>query len=179
MLSKLPLAELDASLEHQWANVTFKQQPRIGPHPLRLVKQIVTMLLATSPLSFSQANPELGDFVLDREKTGLDRRYQFYLALYVGPNARSSGVASRVNVATGRADLLVEVAYPPYAYVMTIDSETEAFETANITQFVDIGYNQMADLELGMLIGFGHTPLPTDYRTQAMINAGREHAQRV
>lgn len=143
------------------------------PHPLRLVKQIIAMLLATSPHDFSAKNPELGDFVLDKERTGLDPRYQLYLALHAGPNARSTGVAGRINTDTGRTDMLIEVAFPPFAYVMTIDSEPEAIPTANITSFVDIGYKQMADLDLGMLIGFGHTPLPAD-RTKAMIGRDRE-----
>ena len=132
------------------------------------------MLLATSPYDFSMKNPELGDFVLDRDRSGLDPRYQMYLTLFAGPNARSTGVASRIDFETGRTDIMVEVAFPPFAYVMTIDSEPEAIPTANITPFVDVGYNQMADVDLGMLIGFGHTPLPADYRTNAMIERDRE-----
>jgi hypothetical protein len=27
----------------------------------------------------------------------------------------------------------------------------------------------MADLDLGMLVGFGHTPYPIDHRTKAMV----------
>ena len=173
MLGQLPLDELDARLQHEWVQVIFKKQAKIGPHPLRFIKQIVAMLLATSPYDFSVNNPELGDFVLERERTGLDSKYQIYLALFAGPNARTTGVASRMNFDTGRTDILVEVAYPPFAHVMAIDSEPETIETANITPFVDVGYNQMADLELGMLVGFGHTPLPADYRTKAMVERER------
>lgn len=174
ILGQLPLDEFDAKLDPAWTTVVFKQQPKIGPHPLRLVKQIIAMLLATSPYDFSFKNPELGDFVLDRERTGLDERYQLYLALFAGSNARSTGVASRIDVETGRTDILVEVAYPPYAYVMTIDSAPEAIDTANITSFAEVGYSQMADLDMGMLVGFGHTPLPVDYRSTAMIERDRE-----
>jgi len=38
-----------------------------------------------------------------------------------------------------------------------------------LTPFVDVRYDQMADLEMGMFVGFGHTPLPVGYRTQVMI----------
>lgn len=169
ILRETPLNELDQRLEPTFGEVHFRQQPGIGPHPLRLIKQIVTMLLATSPLSFSQANPALGDFVLDRERIGLPDRYQFYLALFAGPGARTTGVSSRLDLHTQRIDVLVEVAYPPFAYVMTVDSAEGAVETSNITRFVDVGYNQMADLEMDMLIGFGHTAFPADYRTAAMI----------
>jgi hypothetical protein len=175
ILRQLPLDELDAKLEPTWASVAFRQGAT-RPHPLRLIKQIAAMLLATSPPDLSAAHPELAEFVLTREATGLPERFQFYLALYAGPLARSTGIAQRVEIATGRTDTLVEVAFPPYAYVMTIDSpDHEALETSNITSAVDVGYNQTADLEMDLLVGFGHTPYPADYRTRAMV----EHERRL
>ena len=173
ILRDADLDALDRKLEPTFASVIFRQQPRIGPHPLRLIKQIVTMLLATSQIEFSIANPDLGDFVLDREARGLDDRYQFYLALFAGPTARTTGAAGRIEIATGQIVTLAEVAYPPFAYVLTVDSAADAIETSNITGMVDVGYNQMADLELDLLIGFGHTPYPADYRTSAMIERDR------
>jgi hypothetical protein len=111
-----------------------------------------------------------GAFVLDRDAVGLAHRFQLYLALYAGPLARSTGVVQRIDVATGRGNTLVEVAFPPYAYVMAIDSaDREVINTSNITGFVDVGYSQTADLEMDLLIGFGHTPYPADYRTRAMV----------
>lgn len=173
ILRQMPLDELDAKLEPTWASVAFRQGAT-RPHPLRLIKQILAMLLVTSPPELSTTHPELAAFVLDREATGLPGRFQFYLALYAGPLARSTGVAHRLDIANGRTDTLVEVAFPPYAYVMTIDSvDQEAIETANITSAVDVGYHQTADLEMDMLVGFGHTPYPADYRTKAMVDRDR------
>jgi hypothetical protein len=60
---------------------------------------------------------------------------------------------------------------------MTIDSEPNAIDTTDITQCVDVGYNTRADMELSLLVGFGHTPFPGDYRTSAMIARDREHNQ--
>jgi hypothetical protein len=132
------------------------------------------MLLATSPPHLTLDHPDLGDFVLERTRTGLPDRYRFYLSLFAGPNARSTGVAVRFSESRSRIDTLVEVAFPPYAYVMTIDSEPEAIETCDITEMANVGYNQRADLELDLLIGFGHTPYPADYRTKAMVERDRE-----
>jgi hypothetical protein len=173
ILQKASLEELDERLDPTYAYARFRQQPRVGPHPLRFIKQVVSMLLAVSPLEFSIANQALGDFVLEREQTGLPDKYQFYLALFAGPNARTVGGAVRFDLGRSRTDFIVEVAYPPFAYALTIDAEPEAIDTANITPFVDVGYRQMADIELDMLVGFGHTPLPVDYRTKAMIERDR------
>jgi hypothetical protein len=174
LLRELPLDKLDAKLEPTYVKVDFKQS-QTGPHPLRFIKQVVTMLLAVSPVSFSEANPDLGDFVLDRRRTGLDPTYQFYLSLFAGPNARTVGGAVALDVYTGQSIFMVEVAYPPYAYLMTVGADTnEAIPTVNITEFVTIGYNQRADVSLEMLVGFGHqTAMPADYRTTAMIERDR------
>jgi hypothetical protein len=168
LLRKTPLDEFDGLLEHRWAQVTLKQS-EMGPHPLRFIKQIVTMLLATSPPELTVGHPELGDFVLDRTRTELSDRYRFYLALYAGPYARTTGVVSAFDGDRNRSDTFVEVAWPPYAYVMTIDSEPEAIPTADITGMVEVGYKQRADVDLDLLIAFGHTAVPLDYRTSAMI----------
>jgi hypothetical protein len=172
LLMNAPLKEFDSLLEHRWAQVRLKQSGT-GPDPLRFIKQVVTMLLATSPPELTLNHPELGDFVLDRMRTGLSDRYRFYLALYAGPYARTTGVVPALDVERNRHDTFVEVAWPPYAYVMTVDSEPDAVETVDITSMVDIGYNQRADIELDLLIGFGHTAIPVDYRTSAMIERDR------
>jgi hypothetical protein len=172
LLMEMPLKELDRLLEHRWAQVPLKQS-ETGPHPLRFIKQIVTMLLATSPPELTLNHPEIGDFVLDRTRTGLSDRYRFYLALYAGPYARTTGVVPAFDWKRDRQDTFVEVAWPPYAYVMTIDSDPDAVETVDITPMADIGYNQRADIDLELLVGFGHTAIPVDYRTSAMIERDR------
>jgi hypothetical protein len=176
LLREAPLAKFDASTEPGYAQIRIKQTPT-SPHPLRFIKQVVTMILATSPPELPLNHPELGDFVADRERTGLLDRFQFYLTLFAGPIARSTGVVTRYDGTRERFDTFVEVAFPPFAYVMAIGSEPDAIETCNITGFVDVGYNARADLELDLLIGFGHTPVPADYRTQAMLDEQRRASE--
>ena len=73
---------------------------------------------------------------------------------------------------------MVEVAHPPYAYVMTVGSELEAIPTVNITPCVDIEYRQRGDMELQLLVGFGHTAFPCDYRTKAMVERDTKENER-
>ncbi len=135
------------------------------------------MLLATSPSELALEHPDLGDFVADRTRTGLPDRYQFYLALFAGPLARSTGVVEVLDFERKRQDTLVEVAFPPFAYVMMIDSELNAIESCNITEMATVAYDQRSDLLLDLLIGFGHTTYPADYRTKAMIQRDRAAAE--
>ncbi len=53
-------------------------------------------------------------------------------------------------------------------------------ETSSITSCADVGYDQTADLEMDLLVGFSHTPYPA-YRTRAMVDrdgARKEQANR-
>lgn len=180
ILGRAPLEEFDKSLDRMAADVAFKQtpgRPDLGPHPLRIAKQFVSMMLSTSPPDLARLHPELPEFVLDRERIGLADRYQLYLALFAGPLARQTGIAHSLHIESGAMTTLVEVAFPPLAYVMTIDSKPGPIEMLNITSFVDVGYDTRADIEAHLLIGFGHTPYPADYRSRAMLDRDRDDSE--
>jgi hypothetical protein len=169
-LNGINLEDADSSLSHVWLDVKWKQSST-GPYPLRFMKQVVAMMLATSPPSLGENHPELAEFVLDRHRIGLPETFAFYLSLYAGPQARMTGVAGRLqwDPPPTRMDTLVEVAWPPFAYAMTIDSEPLAVPSSDITAFTTVPYEARADIDLQLLVGFGHTLYPADYRTRAMI----------
>lgn len=65
ILREVPLDEFDALLEPRYADLRI-MKTETSPHPLRLIKQIVTMLLATSPpdLTLSKVDLERRERVL-------------------------------------------------------------------------------------------------------------------
>ena len=69
----------------------------------------------------------------------------------------------------------MELAYPPFSYLMTVDESAPALEAGNITGFVDAGIDQVAEVTMTLKVGFGHTVLPLDLRTKA--TADRERAE--
>jgi hypothetical protein len=149
-----------------------------GVKPGRLTKQIATMLLAISPGSFAAANPELTEYAREPEKVGLSPRYQFYLVLYAGPIARYNGgsIAAHLGGDGSFSAIPVwELAYPPFAYVMTIDEDAPPLEAGNISGFVGVGIDQVAEVTMTLKVGFGHTVFPLDFRTKAV--ADRERAE--
>jgi hypothetical protein len=172
VLNQLPLDELDGNPEQEVVRVKFTGVGR-RPRPLLLVKQMITMLLAISPAELSLANPELGDFVLDRECSGLSDRYQLYLALFAGPLARTVGGSSRINVFTGQVDVFSEIAYPPFAYVLTIDSPPGALRVGNVSPFAALKPQQEADIEIDLIVGFGHTLDFLNYQSKASVERNR------
>lgn len=104
---------------------------------------------------------------------GLPDRYKFYLSLFLGPINRYVGVAWRLNVNSGQMIYLTEFSYPPFSCLLTLDTHQFIQPCGAISGFADIRYDQRADVEIDVLVGFGHTPYPGDYRSQAAIDSGQ------
>ena len=139
-----------------------------GIRPLAMAKQIITMLLVVNGVEFTALRPDLREFVLDRDRTGL-RDIQLYLALYLGPVARFVGVSGKTDSETGDQFVMTEIAYPPFSYLASLDEPPPLLRVGNVTGLADIPYATRATLDVEVLVGFGHTPLPTDFRTAAQV----------
>jgi hypothetical protein len=73
-----------------------------------------------------------------------------------------------------RLDIVSEIAYPPFAYALTIDSPLGALRVGNITPFVDVSADEETEFELDLIVGFGHFPMPLDYRSKAAVERDRK-----
>ena len=91
---------------------------------------------------------------------------------------RRNGDAARVGQGAGIENLFVlELAYPPFAYVLSIDEPSPAMDVGNITNLATLGIDQKAEVEVTMRTGFGHTMYPLDYRSRAMLERDLESAE--
>jgi hypothetical protein len=165
------LAELDAELRPAYVTTTFERV-----RPARFLKQVATMLLAIATPGFPPRHLDLCAFAQDPEWIGLPNELQFYLALYAGPLARFNGGTGRLREdgSGGWAqDYVIELAHPPFAYVLSVDETLPAAETGCISSFADLSIDEVVDVELTMQVGFGHTAFPLDYRTKAKLDADR------
>jgi hypothetical protein len=155
----------DKSANARVIRVVIKQM-----RPLPILKEIVAMLLAVNGPGFGQKNPALVEFVINKESRGLPSRYRIFLSLFRGPMARFAGLSTALRTDTCAITLLTEVAYPPFAYLLTIDS-TPDIPIEEITAWVNAESLEVRDVELDLLVAFGHTPYPGDYRSRAAIDA--------
>jgi hypothetical protein len=163
-----PLAEMDAQLDDH--GVMFHIE---GVRPLAMIKQVITMLLAVNDVEFAVRHPDLRAFVLDRDRTGL-HDVQIYLALYLGPVVRFVGISGKANLETSEAFILSEVAYPPFSYVASFEEPPPLLNAGNVTGFAEVPYTTRATAEIELIVGFGHTPLPADFRTAAQVERDRK-----
>jgi hypothetical protein len=143
--------------------------------PGRFVKQMITMLLALAPAPLAKAHPELTGFAREPDNTHLPDGMTLYLNFFAGPLARFVGTSAVLRVSDGANYFVSELAYPPYAYALVMDEPAgmPALPYCDITSFAATPIDQVARVQMFMQCGFGHTPLPLDYRSAAAIAADR------
>jgi hypothetical protein len=146
------------------ATVTF-----IGGHPLRFLKQAVTMLFSVNNTEFAERHPVLVKFVLDRWSKGLPPDYNFFLTIVGGKRARSSGLSVALQLEQGRTVAVTEVAHPPFALSMTLGQDRRD-DVGRITHFADCGYDEQRDVRVRLVAGEISTPYPEDYRTREQVD---------
>jgi hypothetical protein len=162
-LADLDAARLDSEIDPTYAHLTIEDV-----RPARFMKQMATMLLALAPGGVARNNSELRKYAEDPEAVGLPSSYQFYLALNAGPNARYNG-GSVAMMSTGLVFAL-ELSFPPFTYILSIDEQVPPIETGNITSFTEVGIDQEAKVEMQLRVGFSHTALPLDLRSRAALD---------
>jgi hypothetical protein len=164
-LTTAAIEEADRSLE--WKAIDFEIR---SMRALPVIKQIVASLLALNAPAFGQKNPDLVRFVLDHNLRGLPEKYRLYMSLFAGPIARFAGLAVELNIMTQQTVYMTELAHPPFAYLLTIDSEPSQ-PIGEITAWSTRAFNESRDERLVLTLGFGHTALPGDYRSKAKVEA--------
>jgi hypothetical protein len=156
--------ELDADPHPTWATAQLHDV-----RPARFLKQVITMLLAITPPGFLQrGHIDLGEYARDPSRVGLPPRYQLYLSLFHGPYVRFVGYSAQLNHETGRTEELIELAHPPFSFVLSLTGDAP-IETTNVTDFTQLRANDMCIVDLDLLNGFAHTPYPADLRTAAAV----------
>jgi len=144
--------------------------------PLRVLKQIVSMFLASTDIAFRDAREDLVRFVLDRERKGMDPEICIYAFLNPSPRARSTGIATIGTFGDGGASAKVvnEIALRPVGYLMTLGSASPDERLVDITFFAKYSHNDWKEFWLTLPVLPVYAPFPADYRTRdEVLEAGR------
>lgn len=141
--------------------------------PLRVMKQIVCMFMSANGSTFQSVQPELVRFVLNRETRSLPRHVRIYAFYTVSDRSRSSGVAGMIDgIFTGSArnNIFSETTFPPFGFVMTLNSPVPDVRLTDITYFADeFGYGDERTLWLRFPVLPVYTYFLGDYRNREKV----------
>jgi hypothetical protein len=143
--------------------------------PLPVIKQIISMFCSINSPSFAKANPELIPFLLNKEKKYLNPKYRIFCYYNIEGNARYVGLAAKMDIFSGLKGVLSEISFPPFGYVMTLNTEPPDDRLFEITHFSKYDYNEFAVMNLKLPVLPTHLWYPGDYRTLDEIrNSSKE-----
>ena len=138
-------------------------------YPLPIIKQVISMFCSIECDDFTDRNPELRAFVLYKNKKNLHPKYRFFSYFNTEGLCRYIGNATRIDFESGQIIKLCEMSFPPFGYVMTIDSPPPDNRLFEITHFSKYGYHELVDMKLKLPVLPTHTFLPGDYRSKKEI----------
>lgn len=151
--------------------------------PLAIIKQIVTMFFSVNVDTFCKANPELVRFVLDPERKDLSPEYRFFVYYNTTGRFRYSGIVGQMEMkdqfgSMSKPRLMSEITFPPFGYLMTINSEPPDNRLFEISHFARHDYSEMRVMTMKLPVLPTHTAYPGDYRTKEEIyeQARRSHS---
>jgi hypothetical protein len=133
-------------------------------YPLRIIKQIATMFFTACSDGFASKNEELVRFVLNKKITGLSPKYRFYTYYNIEGRLRFSNIVGLINIEEGTSSFISEITFPPFGYVMSLDSVPEDKQLVEISAFANYGYYELASISRRFSLLQTYMPSPGDYR---------------
>ena len=139
--------------------------------PLRIMKQIICMFFSVNHDQFHKVQPELQKFVLDKESRYFDSKIRIYAYYSKSQRLRTSGIVGKVAFggSGGGTELYSEISFPPWGYLMCIDSPPPDKRLIDISFFNSYRYNDWKDLSLNIPILPVETWIPGDYRSRSEV----------
>jgi hypothetical protein len=137
--------------------------------PLAILKQIVTMFFGVNETTFGKVNPELVRFILNRDERNLPPKFRFFVYCNTIGTFRFVPIVARLFSSTGTT-LMSEITYPPFGYLMTINSDPPDKRLFEITHFSTYDYNEFKVMTLKLPVLPTHLVFPGDYRTKKEIS---------
>ena len=137
--------------------------------PLSIVKQVATMFFTVNGPGFRNANPDLVQFILDRDRKYLPPNYRFFTYFMGAGRLRSTGVAGMLDTIRGEVSIMSEFSFPPLGYLLTLKGEPPDERLFEITHFARFDYGEFAVMELRLPVMETHMWIPGDYRSKADI----------
>jgi hypothetical protein len=137
--------------------------------PLPILKQIVTMFFSVNHENFHRVHEELVNFVLNRDRKYLDPKYRFFVYYNSTGRLRAAGSVGLMDINTSKICLVSEITYPPFGYVMTINSDPPDKRLVEITHFSRYGYYDVKIMSLELPVLPTYLSIPGDYREKERI----------
>jgi hypothetical protein len=168
--------QLDQLAEPLGWNLTAGSKEAGGVLPGLFARQVLSCFCSLSGTwDLAERHPEIRHIILDQSPEPLPLGLELGLSLYVGPHARMAGPTLLVEPEAGEWRWLMEMAYPPFAFLLVMTSNiNESGVGLMMNDWTTLDLKEPKSFEGIARIGFGWSAYPGDYRSRSAIAADRD-----
>lgn len=129
------------------------------------LKQITSIFICNNDFWFTEAYPELLEFVRNENYVDLPSKYRFYMYLN-NEGQIKNGKWTFDNVNGG----ICEFTFPPFGFVLSLENENQIIEVSEITSFKN--YDYLLNDEFNIILNKypTYSPIPLDFRNREDFN---------
>jgi hypothetical protein len=162
--------EYKAAHNEVWT-LTLGSQESGGVMPGAFVRQVLSMMCSLSgSWNLAGAHPEVRRIILEQSTEPLATELRLGACLYFGPLLRITGPQLWLKPKQLQWRWIMEVAYPPFAFLLELASNATEFEIGHdMSNWVQYESSERKIFEGEFDVGFGWTPYPGEYRTRAAL----------
>lgn len=136
--------------------------------PLKLLKQIICMFFSSNGPGFQKAHLGLVRFVLNKESTYFESDARVFIYYNLSKRFRKTGLTGVINL-SGKMEVLSEITFPPFGYIMSFNDTIPDARLTEITFFKNFTYNKCTQIPLKLNLLPVHTYFPGDYRSKEEV----------
>jgi len=133
--------------------------------PLRVIKQIICCFFSVNPPDFRKKYPDLERFALSRERKFIPPEIKVYVFYNLSSRYRQAAISGMIKLGEG-SYILSEFTFPPFGYVMTMESRPPDRRLCDISFFADFRYDEFRPVTLNLPVLPVFTYFPADYRDE-------------
>ncbi len=169
------ITKLDKMIGPFGDSLNFGSKEDGGVKPGAFVRQVLSCMCSLSgSWDLAEKYPVLRRIILEQSTEKLPAGLEIGMTIYFGPNVRIHGPQLRVDKKTGIWRWCQEIAFPPFAFMMVIASNSKKpGEGLLINNMTQASPDEMQNFTGIVEMGFGWAPYPGDYRSKARIIADR------
>lgn len=169
------LATINSQVKTAGDDVVFGSKELGSVKPGAFVRQVLSGMCSLSGAwDLAEKHPEIRRIILEQSTEPLPRGIELGMSLFVGPKVRICGPQLKVSQKTKIWRWVQEIAFPPFAFFLVIASNMkEPGVGLMMNEMTLLSPNEEQYYSGIVEIGFGWSPYPGDYRSEAAIRGGR------
>jgi hypothetical protein len=145
----------------------------------KVLKQITSMFISLNNWQFSEANPEMREYVLNPENQDLPNKFRIFSYLKTEGDLRNSRISAIGDLKTSKTIVGTEIAFPPLGHLMTIDFEGTLPYHFELTNFKNYSINELVSVDFKIYRLPTYLPFLLDYRQKEEIEKTIEESNRM